>query len=302
MSDGYLCNLVIPGAAKSGTSSLHAALTSHPQICGGTFKEPQFFSVDALYEKGPEEHNRLFDRSRNCRYYCDSSQSYFVHEHAIERIARALTAPKIILMLRHPVDRLLSHYTWNYRRGTETEPLMDAVRNRGESSDYIYDDRIGTYREVGGYLAFSRYATWVPKWLDAFGEDNVLVLKFDDFKRDQPAVIAACLAFLGLPDVAEDLSQHSNATEKTTVVVFPKVFSGLSRMTPKALKNAAAYKALRRKILMSMTPTPDATVRNDLRAHLQDILAADLRYFHDLPSALGATGKDDLSAAETGSR
>ncbi len=57
----FLCNLVIPGAGKSGTSSLHTLLGEHPRIHMSSPKEPQFFSFDDLYQKGAESHNRIFE-------------------------------------------------------------------------------------------------------------------------------------------------------------------------------------------------------------------------------------------------
>ncbi len=127
MKSEYLCNLIIPGAGKSGTSSLHAALTAHPQICGSNPKEPQFFSFPERYALGPDHHNAYFSCDGSAKYYCEGSQCYFVHEDAIKRIAESLDNPQIIIMLRDPVDRLLSHYAWNFKRGAEKASLGEAI-------------------------------------------------------------------------------------------------------------------------------------------------------------------------------
>ena len=36
-------NLFIPGAAKSGTTSLHNLLNQHPEICMSSVKEPGYW-------------------------------------------------------------------------------------------------------------------------------------------------------------------------------------------------------------------------------------------------------------------
>jgi hypothetical protein len=141
-------------------------------------KEPQFFSFNDLYQKGPESHNSIFEEKSGYDYYGESSQSYFVHEHAIERIERDLDDPKVILLLRHPVERLLSHYRWRYTHAVEDRPLLRAVREGGMDTVYEYDPGFGMYAvRGGGYIAFSQYSKYVPLWKNSFGEENVLLLK-----------------------------------------------------------------------------------------------------------------------------
>lgn len=56
----YVCSLTIPGAANSEASSLHAALSTHPDICGSAPKEPQHFSFDEEDAIKRRIHNKLF--------------------------------------------------------------------------------------------------------------------------------------------------------------------------------------------------------------------------------------------------
>lgn len=213
----FLCNLIIPGAGKSGTSSLHALLGEHPRILMSEPKEPQFFSFDDLYQKGAESHNQIFE-GWSYDYYGESSQSYFVHEHAIERIEKNLDNPKIILLLRHPVDRLLSHYRWRYKHAVEDRPLMQAIRESGTDTSYKYDPGFGMYAENGGgYIAFSQYSKYVPLWKDSFGEKSVLLLKTEDLKENQEDVASKCFEFLGLPDYDIEDTVHQHKTSKTTI-------------------------------------------------------------------------------------
>lgn len=56
----YMCNLVVPGAAKSGTSALHEMLDAHPRVQMSSTKEPHYFSEDEIHENGVNWHNSLF--------------------------------------------------------------------------------------------------------------------------------------------------------------------------------------------------------------------------------------------------
>ena len=54
-----LPNLYIPGAGKSGTSSLHEYLHQHPQVFMSRVKEPHYFSRSD-YPNGLSEYAQLF--------------------------------------------------------------------------------------------------------------------------------------------------------------------------------------------------------------------------------------------------
>lgn len=282
MSGKYLCNLLIPGAAKSGTSTLHALLDAHPQLCMADPKEPQFFSFDDNYGKGPGFHNGIFPQAPDAAYYGESSQCYFAHPHAIERMKADLDSPRIILALRHPVKRLVSQYAWNTKRGTEVDTLEKAVRMRGSTTEYVYDPRLGHYREIGGYLEFSRYAKWVPVWQDAFGADNVLVISFERLTADQDGTLRACFDFLGLPPIDTVGPVVSNATETTHRAVFPEYVSSVAGWVPSFIRKSGPYARMRRMLKTKTTPRPKTSMSAGLKAYLETELKDDIRFHETL--------------------
>ncbi|MEA3642075.1 MAG: hypothetical protein VBE63_19355, partial [Lamprobacter sp.] len=117
-----LCNLVVPGFPKSGTSSLHEYLDLHPQINMSRHKESHFFAIEKHWNKGWDYHNSLFNISKDYSYYGESSTIYCISEKSIERIQSSLKSPKFIFLLRHPVQRVLSHYRWLCALGLERRP------------------------------------------------------------------------------------------------------------------------------------------------------------------------------------
>ena len=283
---GHICNLVMPGAAKSGTSTLHDVLDQHPAIRMSRPKEPQFFSFDENFAAGPEAHNALFgtpEERAGATVFGESSQSYMVHEQALERIRASLTDPKIILVLREPVARLISQYRWNYKRAAETAPLMRAVCERGEDVGYRWDDDLKMRRENGGYVAFSRYTRWVPMWREAFGAENVLLLRTEDMAADLQRTASRCFAFLGLPDHAIGDQERRNTTEGMLRVGWPWYMRAAARLVPRRLKTEG-YLALRRRIRVAITPTPPEVPTEAEAAALRALLADDIA-FH---AALGA--------------
>jgi len=251
----YKCNLLIPGAPKSGTTALHDALAAHPQICMSHPKEPWFFFGDR-FDGGAARHNALFNHAGEAvRVFGESSQGYFADPLSMDRIAENLGAPKVILLLRHPVERALSQYRYDFRRGIETDPLDVALRIRGNDPAHVWDDRIGFYRSTGGYLAFSRYARLVPLWQERFGTGNVLVLRAEDLKADRDATLARCHAFLGLPGLPPaQVAPPRNATADTRRKVMPGPIRAAARLVPGGLKSTPLYRRMRDEMRRAMTP------------------------------------------------
>src|SRR5690348_12928232 len=79
-------DLVIVGAARSGTSFLGATLARHPAIDGGKVKEPNYFS--SRWDEGADWYDRLYQARSAGTKRLDASVSYTYPQHprALERI------------------------------------------------------------------------------------------------------------------------------------------------------------------------------------------------------------------------
>ncbi len=283
-SEPYLCNLILPGAGKSGTSSLHVMLGRHPELSMSEPKELQHFSFDALYERGAEAHNAQFARRDGVTHFGESSQCYMVHRHAMERIARDCRDPRIIFLLRDPVERLLSQYAWTVRLGLERRPLRAAIEAAGDETRYELEPAIGMYRERGGYVAFSRYTTWIPNWQSEFGAERVLLLRSEDLRADPAATLRRCWRFLDVPEIPFESQVVTNTTAATYRVALPGPVMALARAIPPQLKGPA-YRSLRDAVWRWLTPEPDTRLADAERRWIEDLLADDIA-FH---AALGST-------------
>lgn len=274
MSD-YLCNLVIPGAGKSGTSSLHEVLGQHPEICMSEGKEPHYFCRTDVYARGAGYHNALFQKTGKERIFGESSTGYMIWPEAIARIRHDLASPKIIILLREPIARTFSHYRWRYRLGLEKRSFLRAMQEDGYGYDPMQPADGYGYRS---YLQFSNYAKYCPLWEQAFGAENVLMINSDQLKKDHIGIQTRCFEFLGVPDIPAEAAVASNRTED--VVSRARVFGPLSRLVPKGLRRSAPYQALRNATKRRLTPTPPAAMSPEEADHAAHALAADVTYFH----------------------
>ncbi|SUZ32523.1 hypothetical protein ROE7235_02284 [Roseibaca ekhonensis] len=285
----YKCNLLLPGAPKSGTSSLHVALEQHPEICMSRPKEPWFFFGDR-FKGGSTQHNSLFSHSdSDSLIFGESSQGYFADAQSMKRIKESLEKPKIILLLRDPVERALSQYRYDFRRGVETDPLEKALSDRGDNPALVWDDRISFYRNVGGYCALSGYSRIVPEWQTLFGAENILLLKAEDFHDDPAAVLARCNRFLGLRHVAHNSQADNgtvrNATSGTKRKVMPGPIKAAARLVPSGFKSSSLYRRLRGGVLRGITPPSPTTPSPATLQRMRETLAADIAFHQSLSHA-----------------
>ncbi|MBF5056077.1 sulfotransferase [Alcanivorax sp. 521-1] len=206
----YRCNLVVPGFPKSGTSSLHVYLDRHPEISMSTPKEPHFFNRDNVNLANPEEHNKFFSCSENTKFYGESSTTYCISTLACERIKQHIFEPKIIILLRDPVERAVSHYKWLCALGYEKRPLHEALMANGHGFKFG-ESWGGNYKS---YIQFSEYSKYVPMWQESFGYENVLLLSTKELSASPDQALKKVWRFLGVESInVEGLVQENRTSE-----------------------------------------------------------------------------------------
>jgi hypothetical protein len=205
-----LPNLIIPGAAKSGTTTLHEALDQHPDIFMSGKKEPHFFSrppSDARLARYEE----LFDQSAGHAVRGESSTSYLVIPEAARRIKTRLEDPRLIVVLRNPVDRVRSHFEWLRSLGLEHRPLREAFLADRDQTPDIENGVLetGNYRY---YYAHSAYGSNLSRFLEFFTREMFHVITFERLSTDFAVTVGGCFRFLGVSRIAVQQPIHENPT------------------------------------------------------------------------------------------
>jgi hypothetical protein len=177
-----LPNFLLIGAMKGGTSSLYRYLRDHPQIFMPSVKEPKFFSSN--WNRGIEWYERLFDGAGQVIAIGEASTAYTKYPHVSGvpgRIAKLLPEVRLIYLVRHPVERMISDYQH---------------RTKGR------DSHVGSLEEVlladESYCDFSRYAMQIDQYLEYFQPDQLLVLKSEDLASDRMQTLKRVYDFLGV--------------------------------------------------------------------------------------------------------
>lgn len=198
------------GEMKCGTTSLFAYLGRHPKVLEPYRKEPFFF--DRRYDRGWRWYRSNFPITRPGTLTGDASAYYFIHPLARHRIRAYDPGTRLIVLLRDPVERTLSHYHHSRSKGREPlsfEAALDAEDERlaGEVERIVADPSYESFAHINhSYAARSRYADQLEAWLKVFPREQLLVLSADDLFVDAGPLVSEALRFLGLPGA--DLSPY----------------------------------------------------------------------------------------------
>ncbi len=121
-------------------------------------------------------------------------------------MAQRLPDVKLIVLLRDPVTRALSHYNHECARGRETLSFEDALdaeadRLREAEARSREDPRYYSYelRNVS-YLWRGMYASQLKRWFSYFPREQFLVLQSEALFEDPAEVYQRVIRFLGLPE------------------------------------------------------------------------------------------------------
>jgi hypothetical protein len=217
-------DVVIAGAARSGTSYLAARLSSHPAIDGGAVKEPDYFSK--YLARGTEWYDGLFGTRRDGVLRLDASMSYTVpqYPHALDRLADAAPHAYVIYAVRDPLLRAVSHYRLlrHYFNAEEQQDFGSAIRNNPV------------------YLGASDYSRWLPELYAHWPRERVLVAPFSITTRgnELPDFIFDQLGLDPVAIDAETAERHQNE-----VVTFR---NGAVLHLRRLVKRSGAYPFVRR--------------------------------------------------------
>jgi len=181
--EGRLPNLIVIGAQKCGTTSLHYYLGLHPEIFMTEEKELNYFVEEFNWGKGIDWYRSHFRESAGI--LGESSPAYThvpEYQGVPERMHATIPEAKLIYILRDPIERILSQYMHHWASGTENRPLAEALEDV-ESSHYV--SRSMYYRQLEQYLPY-------------FPDSSILIITAEALLRDRLRTLQKVYSFLNV--------------------------------------------------------------------------------------------------------
>ena len=205
-----LPDFLIIGAAKSATTSLYEYLVSHPQVCPPVRKEVCYFAFYS--DRSVGWYRACFptrrERARAARaagaptLTGEACAYYLFHPHAPARAAAVVPHAKLIVLLRDPVDRAISHYHFRVDRNHEDRSMEEAFADDIGHSDADFADadydHAGSFAHFRTYVRRGQYAEQLRRWRAAFPVEQMLVIETSQLTRTGGDGFDRVLEFLDL--------------------------------------------------------------------------------------------------------
>lgn len=288
-----LPEFLVIGAMKSGSTTVWEDLRAHSGVAMADKElgplHPEQGSderVRATYEREYRTAPADARRGEVCTTYSMLPNLSGV----VDRAERILGSHlRIVYIVRHPVDRIVSHHHHDVAGGKMSPSIDVAVREDSRLVDY------------------TRYATQLEPWVSAFGAASVHVVNFESYVRDRENAFASLCRFLQVNTAQGSTGSAHNVSEGKPValgrrraLLRSRVYQrGVRPLIPENLRRRSARR------LLSVAPTRPAPPTSDTLAYIREQLTPEvdaLRALKDLPKwwDLGATSTGVRSVGSRG--
>jgi hypothetical protein len=262
--EALLPNLIVIGAMKSGTTSLHHYLSLHPEIYMSEDKEPRFFTDDAKWNRGVAWYETLFPEPAPIRG--ESTPDYTkipAIRGAPQRIHSVIPDVRLIYLVRDPIERIISHYVDSYSFGRVNGTLDEELAD--------FDCHL---------VNCSRYYLQLEQYLEYFNPDRILILISEELRNDRRRTLQTAFRFLGVDESFTTTDWETTHYAGEELRRKTRVGYGVLRLA-EAVRGSAVRRYLPRQLMTPVhafnaltarrieRPTMDQSLRAELAAYLR---------------------------------
>lgn len=258
-----LPNLIIIGAMKCATTSVHYYLGLHPEISMSQDKELDFFVQERNWQKGQHWYASHF--TGEAQLHGESSPNYtnfpFFRD-VPARMAAVVPETKLLYLLRDPIERIVSHYIHEVEKGRERRTFTDAL----------------TDLDANPYVLRSCYALQIEQYLPYFPLDRMLLVAQEDLQTHRQQTLRRIFRFLGVEETfsCRRFSQmrHQSRHKRRPIRLGALTRRLLATRFPRRLPPDIRWHA-ERALLLPLSrritrPVVDEALRQGLIHHLQE--------------------------------
>ena len=269
-------NLLIIGAMKASSTLLYKLLSLHPEVWFPDSKEPNFFiSPDVNEPAAWEKYQRLFRQSPpGAKLVGDASVSNScapVRGPVPARIRDRLGRPKLVYILRDPVDRMVSHYRHRMSRPGNFP------------GDMSMEEMFGRFPVI---IHASRYAYQIELYEAEFGPGSVHLMIAEELHRDPVRVLADLAAYLEIeetPAWREPLPQVNDGNRMRERIWTWDLYKRIPAAKRLAGSVPRPCKEIVRRVVLKFAklPPPAPPITEAMRRKGLELVADDLRVLRE---------------------
>jgi len=260
-----LPNFLVIGAPKAGTTSLYHYLRLHPQVFMPATKELSFFVEQNNWPRGRAWYEEQFSGAVDAAAIGEASPRYTMYPQYAgvpARIADLLPDIRLIYLVRHPIERMRSHYLDHVIYGAEKAPIEKA----------LLDNPL--------YLNASRYALQMEQYMPHYPRERLLIIRSEELRHARAPTLRRIHEFLGVATdwIPADVEREFHRTADRRV---PRRLLGAVRRLPgfRAVRYLAPRlrTELKTRVFMRQVDPRQSTIPDDLRGRLEEMLRDDVR-------------------------
>ncbi|HEY1449739.1 MAG TPA: sulfotransferase [Solirubrobacteraceae bacterium] len=280
----------IVGHQKCGTTALYEMLKRHPQIYLPDVKEPRYFVPELLRPDRKlstlDGYLELFAQAGHSQRAGEASPQYIRSRTAARAIADMQPAARIVAILREPASFLRSFHLQMVQSNIEPQ------RDLAKALSLVEARRAGEHlprrcrnREPLLYTDHVRYVEQLERFHAVFDPEQIMVVIYDDFRRDNEQTVRDVLRFLGVADGAPIEKVQTRplkavrlqplralADSARTARQHPESASAFGRsvaaLTPSLLRSER-FRSRWRSLVYKQPPAPDEGLMLELRRRFQ---------------------------------
>ena len=294
-----LPDFFVGGHAKSGTTALYEMLRRHPQIFMPDLKEPLYFATDLRLRfqrpaAGPlptelSEYLPLFAPAAPGQLVGEASSSYLWSAEAAANIAELRPQAKMIFILREPASFLRSLHLQLLQNHIESEKdLRTALALEDQRRQGRRIPRRSTRPQALLYSERVRYVEQLERYRARFPEQQLLVLIYDDFRRENEETVRRVLRFLEVDDTVPVAVTEANPSVRMRSQQLDELVNAVSvgrgpatralkglikTLTPRRLRERALRAALDR-VVLGEVGAPEQEVMLEIRRRFRHEVVA----------------------------
>jgi len=263
---------------KSGTTSLFHYLDKHPDVYMPSTKELRFFVEERNWKKGRDWYEAQFAEAHGQKAIGEASPAYTNYpawRGAPERILGLIPDVRLIYLLRHPIERMESHYRHETIVGREKRPIDEAITT---DSSYFFR---------------SCYGLQLDQYLPLFDRKQILVVTSEELRNARAEAMTKVCSFLELdllPESDGDQEFHRSEEKgrRSALYKVARKVPGYSKLSGVLTEERKA--SLRSLAYSRRMKVPDSKLSDERRTALTDAVRADVGRLREIAPDLDGWG------------
>lgn len=195
------------GFTKCGTTSLYQALRQNKQIYMPKEKEILYCNWKNEYLDAPERLTEMyFSKVSNKKKKGCIEPTYYRHANTVYESFG--TKPKLIFMLRNPMNATYSYFKMMMRRSYEPRQRM-YYKKYGKYCPEMFEDYMEDYIFSGQDQRFC-YDVWLKEYLQFWKKEDIKIIFFEEIIKEPERILKEVQEFIGVKPIPLKELPYSN--------------------------------------------------------------------------------------------